>query len=404
MHQSLIDQLDRAGHIRSPRVRAAFRAAPRHLFLPDVPLEKVYSDQAIPTKFVAEIAISSSSQPAIMAIMLEQLEAQAGQRVLEIGAGTGYNAALIAHIVGEAGQVITMDIDDDIVQDAREHLRAAGVENVRVICGDGGAGFQEGAPYDRIILTVGAWDIAPAWRDQLQTGGRLLLPLALRGGVQKSIAFEKRDDYLASLSIRGCGFMTLRGAFAATQNTVQLGPEPGLSFTLDNELGVDPATIYRLLTEASKDWNTGIQISPRELFGSFNSWLALSEPAYGKLEAFGETTKRRLVPSLFSDADKYSATHGILGESSFCVLARGQEFAPTDDGDMTSFELLVRQFGADELLAQRLIQRIRAWDAAGRPASERLKIRAYPRDASVALLPGEVALEKKFTKLVIDWN
>src|SRR5579859_6035322 len=122
LQQDLVEQLIRAGNIRTEAVEAAFRAVPRHVFLPELAAEEAYRDEAIPTKFLNGSAISSSSQPAIMAIMLEQLELQPGQRVLEIGAGTGYNAALIAHIVGETGQVVTIDIDEDIVADARTHL------------------------------------------------------------------------------------------------------------------------------------------------------------------------------------------------------------------------------------------------------------------------------------------
>src|SRR2546425_11884958 len=105
-------------------------------------------------------AVSSSSQPEIMATMLEQLGLEPGLRVLEIGAGTGYNAALMAHVVGETGTLTSMDIDDDIVDGARAHLDAAGQSRVRVVLGEGGLGYPAGAPYDRIILTVGAWDVA----------------------------------------------------------------------------------------------------------------------------------------------------------------------------------------------------------------------------------------------------
>jgi len=103
LHAALVDALLRRGAITDPRVEAAFRAIPRHLFLPDVPLAEVYRDQAIPTKIRDGEAISSSSQPEIMATMLDQLRLAPGLRVLEIGAGTGYNAALMAHIVGEKG-------------------------------------------------------------------------------------------------------------------------------------------------------------------------------------------------------------------------------------------------------------------------------------------------------------
>jgi protein-L-isoaspartate(D-aspartate) O-methyltransferase len=217
LHQALVDQLKQTRSIRTPRIEAAFRAVPRHLFLPDVPVEKVYRDEAIVTKRLDGQPVSSSSQPAMMAIMLEQLDLQPGDSVLEIGAGTGYNAALISHIVGSTGQVIAIDLDKDITENARKHLAEAGFENVQVICTDGGFGYPSAAPYDRIILTVGAWDIAPAWREQLKPNGRLVLPLTLQEDVQVTVAFEEADGYMISISAHPCGFVKLRGALAEPQ-------------------------------------------------------------------------------------------------------------------------------------------------------------------------------------------
>lgn len=116
LHQALVDTLQRDGSIQTPRVLAAFRAIPRHLFLPGVALDKVYQNEPVATlRQPNGRALSSSSRPAIMALMLEQLRLEPGQRVLEIGTGTGYNAALLAHIVGETGHVTTIDIDQELV-------------------------------------------------------------------------------------------------------------------------------------------------------------------------------------------------------------------------------------------------------------------------------------------------
>src|SRR4029453_3529461 len=191
LHAALVDALLRRGAITDPRAEAAFRAIPRLLFLPDAPLAEIFRNQAIPTKIRDGEAISSSSQPEIMATMLDQLRLAPGLRVLEIGAGTGYNAALMAHIVGEKGAVVTMDVDDDLAESARAHLSAPGP--AQGAAGGGGLGHPAGAPYDRIILTVGAWDVAPAWWAQLRLGGRLVLPLA-GGGAQKSVGFGPRGD------------------------------------------------------------------------------------------------------------------------------------------------------------------------------------------------------------------
>src|ERR1700758_224146 len=124
--------------IRSERVAAPLHARPRHLFLPGLRPEAAYRDDAIVTKRdEAGQPISSSSQPAIMAIMLDQLDLAPGLRVLEIGAGTGYNAALISHVVGPSGQVTSVDIDSELVGQAREHLARAGFSDVTVVCADG---------------------------------------------------------------------------------------------------------------------------------------------------------------------------------------------------------------------------------------------------------------------------
>src|SRR5215472_13694107 len=155
--QQLVDMLKQSACLSAEAVEAAFRAVPRHLFLPGIPLDKVYADEAIPTKFQDGLPISSSSQPAVMATMLEQLEVHAGHHILEIGAGTGYNAALLATLAGEGGQVVTIDIDADLVSEAQEHLRLAGFPHIRVIYGDGAFGYRDAAPYDRIILTAGSW-------------------------------------------------------------------------------------------------------------------------------------------------------------------------------------------------------------------------------------------------------
>ncbi len=188
---------------------------PRHLFVPDAPLADAYANVPVNIKYDTDgTSISCASQPAIVALMLDQLEAQPGERILELGAGTGYNAALLAHLVGERGHVTTIDVDDDLVEGARAHLDAAGFTNVEALTRDGAVGHVEGAPYDRIIATVGAHGVPQAWLDQLAPGGRLVVPQRLRGSVSRSIAYEQRDGRWTSIGNRMNTFMPLRRGIA----------------------------------------------------------------------------------------------------------------------------------------------------------------------------------------------
>lgn len=214
LHLALVERLGQEGVLGGPAVAEAFSAVPRHLFLPGFPLEQVYADQAVAVKRDGGEWLSSSSQPAMMAIMLNQLGLAPGLRVLEVGAGTGYNAALLAHIVGPSGKVISLDIDADLAAAARANLVAAGFPEVEVRHADGALGAPDAAPFDRIIVTAGAWDLLPAWREQLAPDGRIVVPVTVLPGVMLSLALERRGEVWEAVSARPCGFVRLRGAEA----------------------------------------------------------------------------------------------------------------------------------------------------------------------------------------------
>src|SRR5579862_9177404 len=129
------------GRAVSKPIRDAFASVPRHQFVPQVGAADAYRDEAFVLKCGPDgIPVSSSSQPAMMAIMLEQLDLLPGHRVLEIGTGSGYNAALMSSITGPEGTVTTVDIDAELVERARASLEAAGFPDVSVLCADGGYG------------------------------------------------------------------------------------------------------------------------------------------------------------------------------------------------------------------------------------------------------------------------
>jgi protein-L-isoaspartate(D-aspartate) O-methyltransferase len=141
LHERLVEELAGKGLLDNPRLRAAFQAVRREHFLPGVDLERVYRDDAVTTQVgPSGMTTSSSSQPSIMAMMLAQLDPQPGERVLEIGAGTGYNAALLAHVVGLGGQVTSIDIDPAITQTAHANLAKTDLRPPRSKCAPATAG------------------------------------------------------------------------------------------------------------------------------------------------------------------------------------------------------------------------------------------------------------------------
>ena len=360
----------------------------------------VYTDQAIPTKHADGRPISSSSQPAIMAIMLEQLALQPGQRVLEIGAGTGYNAALIAEIVGKDGRVVAIDIDQDLALAARQHLAAAGLDRVEVRCADGGYGYPEGAPFDRIILTASAWDITPAWFEQLALGGRLVLPLSLRQH-QQSVAFARLEDHLESVSVVDCGFMPLRGAFAGPERIVPLGPAPGPFLLADGERPIDADALSRALNAPPVEIPTGLSATPQEAGGSLSLWLALEDADSCVLSIYADAAvvDRSPVPLLFewqAGGKRQRFTRALVGQNALAALSH-----PTGVRN-ARLPLSLVSFGTDRELEERMQSRVMAWDQAGRPRTDALRISAYPGAQNVSVRQHSRILEKQWTTLVVS--
>ncbi|CAM5424665.1 Protein-L-isoaspartate O-methyltransferase OS=Streptomyces violarus OX=67380 GN=FHS41_003687 PE=3 SV=1 [Streptomyces violarus] len=197
---ALVRRIDASGAWGAdPAWQEAFAAVPRHLFVPyyyvgvaggyerrwgESPdpqarerwLRGAYEDTPLATRLRDGELLSSSSQPSLMADMLAALRVEDGHTVLEIGAGTGYNAALLAHRLGD-DKVTTVDLDPEITESARRHLAAAGYHPV-VVTGDGARGVPERAPFDRIIATCALSTVPRAWLAQSRPGGRILLPLA----------------------------------------------------------------------------------------------------------------------------------------------------------------------------------------------------------------------------------
>ena len=218
LRAAMVGSLTAAGHLRTPEIITAFTRTERHLFLPGTGLEAAYDNDAVPVKHDGDgVMVSCISAPSVVATQLEQLGVRPGDKVLEAGAATGYNAALLARLAGPGGNVWTIDVDEDLTDAASAHLKAAGIANATVVLGDGAAGLPGHAPFDRIQFTVGSADIPPAVLDQVAPGGRLVIPMRIRGSISRSIAFERDGDGPAwtAVSHKMATFVPLRKSAAA---------------------------------------------------------------------------------------------------------------------------------------------------------------------------------------------
>lgn len=276
LRTALVRQLVAAGTIRDERIAAAFEAVPRHVFVPHAPLDVAYADDVVPMKKnQAGVVTSSVSQPSIVALMLQQAAIRPGDRVLEIGSG-GYNAALLRELAGTHGAVTSVDIDPEVTDRPRESLDEAGYGDVTVVRSDGAFGVPECAPYDRIVVTVTAWDIAGAWLRQLRPGGRIVVPLRMRGQT-RAIAFDLVGDHLESRSTTACGFVSMQGAGADYERRVPL-QDGGLIFDEDQE--GDPHPPYDVLTLPGVQTWSGVEVHREEPLLDLYLWLASTLPGY----------------------------------------------------------------------------------------------------------------------------
>ncbi len=198
----LVETLQEKG-IKDLAVLRAIDQVPRHHFVPPSTRHRAYEDLALPLA-----SGQSISQPYVHARAIEQLQLTGHERVLEIGTGSAYQTALLAHL---AEQVFTVERYPNLLDKAREVLKAINCRNVSFLLGDGTLGWREYGPYDAIIVSAGAPHVPPALEAQLAEGGRLLIPLGTRDE-QMLTVFTKRGNLLERRDITPVRFVPLIGA------------------------------------------------------------------------------------------------------------------------------------------------------------------------------------------------
>ncbi|MFE4974379.1 methyltransferase, FxLD system [Kitasatospora sp. NPDC056651] len=386
---ALVDQLRGLNAIRTGRVADAFRAVPRHLFAPEAPVAEVYSNQPIVTKRDERgLAISTVSAPRIQAFMLEQADIQPGMRVLEIGSG-GVNAAYIAELVGEGGEVTTMDIDPFVVDRAMRFLPEAGYEHVNVVLADGEFGVPEHAPYDRIVVTVGAWDIPPAWWEQLSPGGRIVVPIRVRS-LNRSVAFQLEGEHLVSRSIERAGFVAMQGAGAFGEEVVYLHGDT-VALRVDDGQQADGVLLAAALKQPRVELWSGVTVGDQEPFDDLDMFLATSMPGFCLLTAHESAVAAGIV-----QARPWGSSAVVDGGAFAYVVLR--QLGP----DSHEFGVYGHGSGA-EALAARVVEQINTWQSSHRGGPAPV-ILAHPMGTPADQLAGGLVIDKKHTRFTVSWS
>ncbi len=201
----MVERTIEARGVNDIDILRAMRAVPRHRFVPETYLDQAYDDHPLPIGHGQTI-----SQPYIVAWMTELLELQPGERVLEIGTGSGYQAAILAELEGV--EVYTIEIIPELTEKAEARLVSLGYTDVHARQGDGYYGWPEYAPYDAIIVTAAPDHLPQPLATQLAEGGQMVIPIGPPGGYQELWKFEKQDGALTTKSLGGVMFVPLTGS------------------------------------------------------------------------------------------------------------------------------------------------------------------------------------------------
>ncbi|MYS19885.1 methyltransferase, FxLD system [Streptomyces sp. SID4948] len=396
LREGLIAELRGLNALRSQAVEDALRAVPRHLFVPEDSLEKAYAaERALVTKRDERgVALSSVSAARIQAFMLEQADIRPGMRVLEIGSG-GYNASLIAELVGSSGQVTTIDIDPDVIDRARRLLPAAGYGHVNALVVDGDHGEPDHAPYDRIVVTVEAAGLAAAWVDQLTEAGRIVVPLRMRG-LTRSVAFQRENGHLVGLDYEVCGFVPMRGAGARDQQLIVLhdGEDDHVGLRLEDAGRLDADKLRGAFRQPRTEAWSGVTMERGLPYDDLDLWLATTLDEYALLAATRAARDRGLVASASP-----MGVSTLLGEGgdSFAYLT----MRPTTP-EREAFEFGAVAHGPEAgKTADRLIAQFQTWDRNHR--GQRAELAAYPKATPAEQLPAGRLLEAGAFRLTISW-
>jgi protein-L-isoaspartate(D-aspartate) O-methyltransferase len=394
LRNKVVDELRADGNISSPEVEAVMRKVPRHAFIPDTPLDKAYDTYAAVITKTDEhgVQLSSVSAPQIQAMMLEQAQVKPGMRVLEIGSG-GLNAAYLAELVGPAGEVITVDIDPAVTDRASRLLEEHGYDKVLFITADA----AEPLPIDEVdvvMVTAGAWDIAPAWISQLKQGGRLVVPLRMRG-LTRSVAFTQvtgeHGPYLESESARICGFVPMQGSTAHREELLLVNGTPEIGLKFDDGLPADPHRLDNAVTFPRHELWTGVVIGLQELIDTLQMAMAISLPGFCTM-----AVDEDLDTGLVAPVNKRFSLAAVEDDTFAYLVTRRTE-------DNKRIEYGVHALGPNaKQFADKVADTLRDWEANRRGGPSPV-IRVYSADTPDDHIQADRVIDKVHSRISLSW-
>lgn len=391
LRNQTVDVLKEAGTILSARVEAVMRAVPREIFAPEADLDAVYEpwNGLVTKRDDNGRALSSLSAPDAQAHMLEQARIEPGMKVLEIGSG-GMNAAYLSEMVGPTGRVTTVDIDEFVTDRTSRFLDQAGYSRVNVVLADAEHGVPEHAPYDRILVTVGSWDVPPAWIDQLVDGGLLVVPLKVMG-LMRTVALVREGDRLVSESARLFGFVPMQGA-GAHDSTELVLRDGAVRLVFDEQPPADLSRLDGVLEYEPLVVDSGAGLRLGEPWATMQMWLATTVPGFCRIMVDRDANEASPRPL----GGIHTGMAAVDGANLAYVASRRL------GGDDLTLE--VHAYGPNPTaLAEVVAEQLRIWDRdhRGGPGPQYL---VYPTATPDEQLPAaDFAVGKRHSRVLISW-
>jgi len=382
LNKQMTEQVKKRGFLKNPEYEKAFLSTQRHFFIPvlyDIEnqewkkyevnysdpqeeiMKKIYVDTPLVISVEQENVVSTSSQPTVMSMMIEEAKLKKGEKVLEVGAGSGYNASVMSHVVGDTGRIITTELERTVYETAKENLERFGVKNVEIHCLDGGLGYQEEAPFDKIVVTTSSSDITEEWVKQLNTGGIVVLPLVTRG-IEAIVSLKKEDEESLKGDIKYyVRFLTMRGLSSSIMHY-------GLTSKRMRPL-------YRILKNYAKEdkeiWKLFENLERRKVMDFF-FFLALNDE---EANAF-----------ISEEEEKFEWGYGLWGKEN-------------EKGIVFVFRKKAYSWG-DKGLKERFTKWFRKWQGAGQPSLQDFRMKVQSVKTPVHLIAGEYLIRRRYTNTI----